>query len=135
VTDDPRIWKCGNCGHEWPEPPSGFHGPCPECGEREDIWTRQPLEATLSFAASLVPRLARVLDALGLTVIGLLLAVGLTVGFGVGFGIGGCIGAIAGPLSGIAFSLVLALAIRTRWTRNLLARVASWVLPPADRGG
>jgi hypothetical protein len=87
-----------------------------------------PLTEALSFEGSLKPRVDRVLDALRLTVLGLLLTVGLTVGLGIGFGVGGWTGAAAGSLSGVLVPLVLACAFRKQGTRSLLVWAADWVL-------
>ena len=111
MDDETRAWKCGKCGHEWDEPPSGHHGLCPTCGSEDEIWTRMPLAAVLSFEGSLKPRVVRVLDALRLTVLGLLLTVGLTVGLGIGFGVRGWTGSVAGSLSGVLMPLVLACSL------------------------
>jgi O-antigen/teichoic acid export membrane protein len=86
----------------------------------------------VSFEGSLKPKLVRVLDALRLTVVGLLLTVGLTVGLGIGFGIGGYTGAVVGTLSGAVVPLALAYAFRRHRTRNWLAQVADWVIHPDD---
>jgi hypothetical protein len=87
-----------------------------------------PLAAALSFGGSLKPSVVRVLDALRLTVLGLLLTVGLTVGLGIGFGVGGWTGAVAGVLSGVLVPLVLACAFHQPRSRSLLVWVADQVL-------
>jgi len=132
MAEDKRIWNCRECGHEWEESASGHHGECPACHNKKNIWTRQSFDATLSFESSLEPKLVRVLDALRLTVIGLLLTVGLTVGLGIGFGVGGCTGAVVGTLGGVLVPLALAYAFRKQRTRTWLAWVADWVLRPDD---
>jgi hypothetical protein len=115
----------------WEETWPGVHGPCPKCGSNK-IETQQALSAILSFESSLAVKLKRALDAVGLAVLGLLLAVGSTVGVGIGFDVGGWEGAVAGAGSGLLVIVGLSVAIRVRPTRNLLARWASWVLPPDD---
>jgi len=132
MDDETRAWKCGKCGHAWDERASDDHGACPTC-QSKDIWTRQPLGAILSFEGALEPRLIRVLDALRLTVLGLLLTVGLTVGLGIGFGVGGCTGAVAGTLGGLFVPFALAYAFRNQRTRNWLAHLADCVLAPDNK--
>jgi hypothetical protein len=107
-------YKC-ECGHLWPyTDPAPKH--CPSCQREPPFTVLAGLEpATVSFSASLKPRLEQVLDAQRLTVLGLLLTLGLTVGFGVGgwWGVG----------AGIVTPVAVSLAFRNRHTRRWLAKL------------
>ena len=71
---------------------------------------------------------SRVLDAVRLTVLGVLIGLGATVGLSVGFQIGGVLGAVVGVLSGLAAPLALAVLFRWPTSREWLARLADWAI-------
>ncbi len=83
---------------------------------------------TSSASLDLTTGIKHTLDALRLTVVGVLLSIGLTVGLGVGFGIGGCAGAIAGPVGGIASVALVVFAFRWSPSREWLASRADWAI-------
>lgn len=127
-----QIYKCHQCGHEWPAS-GATPGPaeCPSCGSGPPfapVMTGLESHGTSSTRLTLSTGIQRTLDALRLTVVGVLLGIGLTVGLSVGFGVGGCVGAVVGPVSGVAVVTLLVLAFRWRRSRELLAGFADWAL-------
>jgi|GEM_PF-6904302 hypothetical protein len=110
------------------EPPKA----CPTCGAGGPFIPTYTAtgEGKLTFSGTAKGTLIRPLDALRLTVIGVLLAVGLTVGFGVGPLTEWYWGVVAGGGSPV----LLAVLFRCRPTRNALSRAADAAIGPHRDG-
>jgi hypothetical protein len=124
---DVNPYMCDKCGEQFLAPVSNTT-PCPKCGAPPPFVASASarIEAEAEFHATATSE--RILEALRLTVIGILVTLGVTVGAALGFDIGGWSGVGAGIVAVLSVPFALTVAFRNRRTRQWLAILADWAV-------